>query len=217
LAISRALASLLFSGELLRELWLTVYRGLAGVLLANVAGALLGLAAGLAPFVLKVTAPLVAGLQSCPPIVWIALVLVWAGVGDFVPVATVFAATFPFVFSNVAQGTLGLSPRLLAMGRLYNVPRLRVLRRFVLPGILPYYLAGLSTVLATGWKAAAVAEFLGSPDGAGARIYWSYSRLNMEELNAWALALIVLGLSLEAFLITPLRKKAASLASRGRA
>ena len=80
--------------------------------------------------------------------------------------------------------------------RLYGVPKARIMRRYVLPGILPYWLASFSAVLASGWKAAAVAEFLGSHDGVGAKIFWSYRNLAMEELNAWALALIVLGVGL---------------------
>lgn len=203
--------------DLFREMGQTVFRGLAGVILANILGLALGLLAGRASWALRLTSPLVAGLQACPPIVWVSLVMVWAGTGSLVPMATVFAATLPFVFSNTAQGVMGLDGRILAMGRLYGVPTARVWRLFVLPGVAPFWLAGLSTVLATGWKAAAVAEFLGSHTGVGARIYWSYSQLRMEELQAWTLALIVLGLTLEGAIITPLRRKAAKLASKGAA
>ncbi|MDR1044297.1 MAG: ABC transporter permease subunit [Candidatus Adiutrix sp.] len=215
-AIAAAFWDLGKSGELFREMAVTVWRALAGILAANLAGAALGLLAGSRSGALRLTAPLVAGLQSCPPVVWISLVMVWAGTGGLVPVATVFAAAFPLVFSTTAQGVMALDRRVLAMSRLYAVPRLRVFRRFILPGIMPYWLAGFSTVLAAGWKAAAVAEFLGSHRGIGARIYWSYSKLNMEDLYAWALALIILGTLLEGALITPLRRRAARMQSRGR-
>jgi NitT/TauT family transport system permease protein len=110
---------------------------------------------------------------------------------------------------------MGLSPRLVSMSRLYNVPAARFWPKLIIPAVAPYWLAGLSTVLATGWKAAAVAEFMGSHDGVGAKMYWSYANLDLERLNAWALALIVLGLSLEALVITPLRRRAAALGARG--
>jgi ABC-type nitrate/sulfonate/bicarbonate transport system permease component len=201
--------------ELFRGLGTTAARGLAGALLANVAGVALGALAGRSPWALRLAGPLVAGIQSCPPIVWITLVMVWAGTGALVPVAAVFAATVPFVFSTTAQGVMGVPERLLAVGRLYGVPRTRTLFKVAAPAVLPYYLAGLSTVLATAWKAAAVAEYMGSPDGAGAAIYWSYSRLNMEDLNAWALSLVALGLLLEALVITPLRGRAARMTAEG--
>jgi NitT/TauT family transport system permease protein len=215
LAIMGAWKELVLSGELFRELGITVLRGLTGVLLANIAGVALGLAAGLIPSLLRLTAPLVAALQSCPPVVWISLVMVWAGTGSAVPVATVFAASLPFAFSTTAQGIMGLNRRIFAMSKLYGVPRGRQLRQFILPGILPVWLGGFSAVLSAGWKSAAVAEFLGSHQGIGAKIFWSYHKLDMEALNAWALTLIVLGVILETAVITPLRRQAAQLESRG--
>ena len=214
-AILVALWDLACTGEVFRELSVTVARALVGIALANIAGVALGLAAGFIPGALRLVSPLVAALQSCPPVVWISLVMVWAGTGSPVPVATVFAATLPFVFSATAQGAMGLDRRIFAMSRLYEVPALRVIRRFVLPGIFPYWLASFSAVLTSGWKAAAVAEFLGSRDGVGAKIFWSYRKLNMEELNAWALALIILGVVLECGLIMPLRRKAAAMNTKG--
>ncbi|MDR2406384.1 MAG: ABC transporter permease subunit [Deltaproteobacteria bacterium] len=214
LVVLKSLGSIIADGTLVSQLGLTVKRALYGVLLANLLGVLLGLAAGRLQFLLEYTAPLIAGIQSCPPIIWISIAMVFAGTGSVVPVATVFLTTLPFVFSNTAQGAMGLSTRVIAMSALYKVPLLRRLKDFYLPGILPFYLAGLSTVLSTAWKAAAVAEFMGSHDGAGARIYWCYNKLNFDELQAWALSIIILGLSLEALVITPLRKRAASLAKR---
>ena len=214
-AILAALWDITRTGEVFRELAVTVARALAGIFFANVAGVALGLAAGFIPGALRLVSPLVAALQSCPPVVWISLVMVWAGTGSAVPTATVFAAAFPFVFSATAQGVMGLNPRVFAMSRLYDVPAARIFRRFVLPGIIPYWLATFSAVLASGWKAAAVAEFLGSHQGIGAKIFWSYRKLNMEELNAWALALIILGVVLECGLIMPLRRKAAAMNTMG--
>lgn len=216
IAILASFAELAASGRLFQEMAVTVGRGVMGILLANLAGVALGLAAGRFPGALRLVAPLVAGVQACPPVVWIALVMVWAGTGGLVPVATVFAATLPLIFSTTAQGVLALDQRVLAMSRLYGVPLGRRFRFFIGPGVWPYWLAGFSTVLATGWKAAAVAEFLGSHQGVGARIYWSYSKLNLEEFNAWALSLIILGVMLEGAVITPLRRRAAELQTRGR-
>jgi ABC-type nitrate/sulfonate/bicarbonate transport system permease component len=215
LRVLGSLGSLAMDGTLFAELLRTVRRALLGVLLATALGVPLGLLAARFQPLLRYTAPLIAGLQSCPPVVWISIAMVLAGTGSAVPVATVFAATLPILFSNTAQGAMGLPSRVVLMGRLYGVPFARRFLDFTLPGILPFFLAGLSIVLSTAWKAAAVAEFMGSHDGAGARIYWCYSRLDMEGLHAWALAIIVLGLGLEGLVITPLRRKAAAMASKG--
>lgn len=215
LPVLKSLGALASDGTLFDELGVTIKRALQGVLMAAAIGTLLGLAAGRLSKALRYMAPLVASLQACPPIVWISLAMVWAGTGSMVPIATVLASTLPLVFSNTAQGVMSLSPRLEAMSQLYGVPRLRVWRKLILPAVAPYWLAGLSTVLATAWKAAAVAEFMGSHDGVGNKLYWCYANLEMEALNAWALSLIILGLTLEALVITPLRRCAAALGARG--
>jgi ABC-type nitrate/sulfonate/bicarbonate transport system permease component len=214
-SVLKAFAGLVSGGELFSELFTTVGRGIEGVFWANVVGVSLGVAAGFNARLLKLASPLTAALQSCPPVVWITLVMVLAGTGAAVPVTTVFAATLPFVFSTTAQGVMGLNRRILAASRLYDVPLHRVLPAYILPGVLPYWLAGFSTVLGTAWKSAAVAEFLGSHEGIGARIFWSYHKLQMEELNAWALVLILLGVFLECAVIVPLRRMATSLETRG--
>lgn len=203
-----ALADLAWSGALARELGVTVARSLAGVVAANLLGVALGLAAGLHPLTLRLLAPLVAALQACPPVVWISLAMVWAGTGSLVPVLAVLAATLPPLFANVAQGALSLDPRLAGMSRLFAVPAWTRLTRMLLPAVRPYWLAGFSYTLASGWKVTAVAEFMGSHDGVGSRIFWAYRRMDMAELHAWALAIILLGMALETGLVAPLRRAA---------
>jgi NitT/TauT family transport system permease protein len=108
----------------------------------------------------------------------------------------------------VAQSVAALDRRLLMTARIFRVGKRRILKDLILPGIYPYVLAGLSYALGSGWKIAAVAEFLSSSKGIGARIYWSYRMLEMPELFSWALVLIGLGVGLEFTLIRWLRRRA---------
>lgn len=104
---------------------------------------------------------------------------------------------------------MALDQRLRAMSRLYRVPRTRLLARVVLPGITPYLAAGLSYALAAAWKVTAVAEYLASGDGVGARVYWAYRMLEIEQLIAWALILTGMGVCLETGLAARMRRAAA--------
>lgn len=187
---------------------ITVARGVAGLTAAFVCALILGVAAGSNPMVMRLINPLVAGLQSCPPIVWITLLMVWVGTGSTVPVAVVFATVFPPLFANVAQGCLAIDRRLFDMARLYRIPRFHVLIKILLPGLTPYILASISYAAAASWKVTAVAEFLGSSTGIGAQIFWSYRMLEIPRLFAWACIVIVLGVTLELAVIAPLRASA---------
>jgi NitT/TauT family transport system permease protein len=186
----------------------TVSRGMAAILLTLALALVSGIIAGLSRTVMSLLAPLVAALQATPPILWITLLMVWAGTGNAVPVLVVSTSVFPALFLNVVQGVAALDRRLIMTARIFRVGKQRILKDLILPGIYPYVLAGLSYALGSGWKIAAVAEFLSSPKGIGARIYWSYRMLEMPELFSWALVLISLGIGLEFTLIRWLRRRA---------
>ncbi|MBG0775905.1 MAG: ABC transporter permease subunit [Desulfovibrionaceae bacterium] len=203
------LGSLLASPPAWAELGLTLARGGLALALALGAALVLGVPAGRSATAIRLLGPLVAALQSCPPVLWISLVMVWAGTGETVPLAVVFATVFPPLFANVAQGCMAIDPRLFALSRTYRVPRARVLARVVLPGVVPYLLAGLSYALSAAWKVAAVAEYLASGEGVGARLYWAYRMLDMPGLFAWALVLVTVGVGLEMGLVARLRRMAA--------
>lgn len=200
-----ALGGLLATGQAWQDICITVFRGVGGLGLSVFAALLLGIPAGLSKRVMELLGPLVAALQACPPVLWISLLLVWCGTGSVVPLGVVFASLFPPMFANVAGGVAAIDHRLFQMARIYNVGRFAVLKEIVLPGMLPFFLAGLSYALGTCWKITAVAEFLGSGTGMGSRIYWTYRMLEMPQLFAWGLLLVILGMGLELGVVRPLR------------
>ena len=191
--------------EPLQHVLITFFRSFLGLLIALGFALIIGVPAGRSPRFLALISPLVAALQSCPTIVWVSLLMVWVGLGSIVPVAALVVVAFPALFLNIAQGTAALSPRLLAMAKLYRVERKRVISSLILPGIAPYLLAGLSFASGLSWKVISTAEFIASPTGVGAQIYNSYRMLDIPRLFSWALILVLVGLLIETQLVQPLR------------
>ncbi|MBN2752804.1 MAG: ABC transporter permease subunit [Rhodospirillaceae bacterium] len=205
--ILRRLASLTMTGELFVEALHTCVRGLCGILLANLLGIGLGLCAGLIRPMDRLFRPLLTALNACPPVVWISLAMVWMGTGGGVPVFVVAAATLPPVFLSTVEGIQAIDPRLIAMSRLYRVPFLVRLKGLTIPSAFPFWRTAFAHTAAAAWKVATVAEFLGSADGIGARIYWSYHRLEMADLYAWTLAIVGFGIIIDTGLISRLHSK----------
>ena len=187
------------------EIGLTLARGCAGLLISFSAAIILGIPAGLNRRVMDMISPLIAALQSCPAIVWITLLMVFWGAGTSLPAVVAAAALFPPLFANAAEGAASLDRRLLALARLHKTPAKRILLDLVLPGMEPFFLAGLSYAFGAVWRVATMAEFLGSSRGVGARIYWSYRLLDMPALFFWAGLVILWGLILEWGAARPLR------------
>ncbi len=200
------LFALAIDGSLVSEGARTAARGIGGILLANLLGVGLGLAAGLIPPLSRLLRPLHATLNACPPVVWISLAMVWMGSGGGVPVFAVTAAALPPIFLASAEGGAAIPPRLTEMSRLYRVPATTRLRGLILPVVFPFWRKAFAHTAAAAWKVAAVAECLGSADGIGARIYWAYRRLEMADLYAWTLAIVTFGVTIDTGLIGRLRR-----------
>ena len=183
----------------------TVWRGLAGLILAVACAYLVGIPCGLHRHLMDFFSPLVTVMQGLPPIVWISLLLVWARVGALVPVIVVFASVFPVLFIAIAQGAAGLDRRLFRMAKIYRVPRRRILLDLILPGLARPVLSAFSFALGITWKVAATAEFFGAPDGIGARIYRSFRLLDMPALFAWTVIIALIGLALDTGVISRVR------------
>lgn len=203
----RSLIELFSTTDSWRNLVITFYRIILGLSAAFVAAMVFGILAGLKKGLIDYFSPLAFIIQSCPVIIWISLLIVWAGVGSLVPIIAVFLATLPILFFNIMQGVGALDRRLFKMAELYQVRPIKILKNIIWDGIAHYVLAGLAISLSLAWKVASTAEFIGSSSGIGSRIYWSYKLLNIENLFAWALMLIIIGVVVDYFLVRPIRRK----------
>lgn len=199
------LGRLVLTSEFWIHFSITLFRGAAALGITVLLALGTGIPAGRNRRVMDVIMPLAAILQATPPILWITLIMVWAGTGNMVPILVVIASLFPPVFLSTAMAAADLDKRFFDLAHVHGVDRFTLLKDLILPGIFPHFLAGFSYALGSCLKIAAVAEFLGADQGMGARIYWAYRMMDMEGLFAWALVLVGTGVVMELFWIRPLR------------
>lgn len=189
----QALVGLWESGQLWSYTRETLGRGLLGFALAALVGTPLGLFMGLNRLFRGLVQPLVVTTQVVPIISWLVLAMIWFG-SDRVPVFVVFITTLPLVIINMVQGVRQVNPQLTEMAELFQVDRRSLLLEVVLPQVLPYLFAGMSAALGTTWKAVAMAEFLSAQRGIGAGMAVSRINLEIPQVFAWTLLLVLLGL-----------------------
>ncbi len=197
-----ALAGLLVSRQTWFDLGMTLLRGLCGLALATVAAYATAIPCGLRRSLQDFASPLVALFQGCPPIVWISLLMVWLSLGSAVPVIVIFVSTFPALFINLQQATSSLDGGLLEMARFYRVPRNRILRQLILPGIQDASRASIAFAAGITWKVTATAEYLSAENGIGARLHIAFQNLELPELFAWTVLLAVIGLGIDTLIRT---------------
>ena len=88
------------------------------------------------------------------------------------------------------------------MARFYHVPRNRVLRQLILPGIQDASHASIAFAAGITWKVTATAEYLSAENGIGARLHIAFQNLELPELFAWTVLLAVIGLGIDTLIRT---------------
>jgi len=202
------LAALIVTGDFWRTVGMTLLRILCGVLLGTAAASVLAVATCRVPMLNALFAPMLTVIKSTPVASFIVLAIIWIG-RDFLPAVIVILMVLPVVWANVSAGIRSTDPLLLEMARVYHFPRGRILRRIYLPSVLPHFLSALRSALGMAWKAGVAAEVLTVP-GISIGKYLMESKLYMEipDLFAWTLVVILCSLAIEKLLIAAVGKLA---------
>lgn len=133
-------------------------------------GVTIGLVTGYSALADEVLSPFIAVANSLPKIVLMPLIVLWLGIGA---AANVFLgalmAGFPILMS-VRSGVKSVDPGLIQLGRVYGASRALVLRRIVVPAIMPFLLSGMRVAVSYGMVGVLIAEFFGSSRGLGYRM-----------------------------------------------
>jgi NitT/TauT family transport system permease protein len=160
--------------------------------------ALLGIATGffcgLNEKVYYIFEPLILLIRSTPVISIIILAIIWFK-SDYVPVFTGLLMCYPIIWTNMVQGIRETDSKLIEMSKIYNVAPFQVFKNIYLPSARPYIQAGFITSIGLGWKVVAAAEVLSMPIyavGIGNRLHDSKIYLEIPELLAWTMLIIML-------------------------
>ena len=146
------------SGELAQNLALTLYRALAGFLIAAAAGIALGVLIARNRVVRWLFDPLISVGFPMPKIAFLPIITLWLGFYDVSKISmVVFDSIFPVVTATIA-GTLGVERELLWSARTLGASDRQMLREVVLPAALPEILTGLQVALPIALIVCIVAE-----------------------------------------------------------
>jgi ABC-type nitrate/sulfonate/bicarbonate transport system permease component len=155
------------SGVLFYNAGWSVGRQITGVVLAAAFGVPVGLALGASPTIRAAFLPLCRMIYPIPGIAWIPLAILWFGIGFTSTVFVIFfTGIWPIIFNTMA-GVQTLSGQYTDVARAYLAPRSLYTRRILIPGSLPFIIAGLRLTYGVGWRVIVGAEMISSIVGLG--------------------------------------------------
>jgi sulfonate transport system permease protein len=155
------------TGELPTHLWESLKRAAVGLAIGGSAGLVLGVLTGFSRLGEAIVDRNIQIVRAIPFLAILPLVMVWFGVGESGRYFLVALGTLFPIYLNTVLGIRQVDPKLLEMGRVIGLSRLRLVRTVILPGALPSVLLGLRLALTNAWLALVIAETVGAPAGIG--------------------------------------------------
>lgn len=165
--VGRTLWGLAASGELLTHAGATLWRVGAGFGLGALAGTVLGAVTGALPVARSLLDPTLQALRAIPSIAWVPLFILWFGIFEASKVALIAVGVFFPVYLGVAAAIQGIDRKIVEVGRVFRLSRLAMVRRVLLPAILPAWIVALRSGLGLGFMFVVAAEIMGASEGLG--------------------------------------------------
>jgi sulfonate transport system permease protein len=165
--IFATLSELASSGELSRHTLATLLRVAAGFALGVAAGTLLGAACGYWTMTRRLLDPTLQALRAIPSIAWVPLFILWLGIFEESKVALIAVGVFFPVYLGVMGAIVAVDRKIVEVGRVFRLSGVAMIRRILLPAVLPAYVVSLRAGLGLGWMFVVAAEFMGAAEGLG--------------------------------------------------
>jgi NitT/TauT family transport system permease protein len=175
----------------------TLLRIFASFLLSMLIGMALGLLMGSNRSVEIFFDSWIMVLLTVPSICWAFLTVLWFGISQTAPIVTVVLIVFPFVAMNIWAGTKAVEKDLNAMATVYKANRWLLLRKVLVPQLMPYIFSSLRIALSLSWKIALVAEAFGVGTGVGQKMIYWFQDTRVDMMLAWGVSFMIVMVAID--------------------
>lgn len=194
------------TGGLFSNLLVTLWRVVAGFLLAVVIGVPSGLLFGSNRTLGRFFEPILPILNTVSSAIWAIFAVVWFGLSAMTPIFVVLMTALPLIVTNVWQGTQAVNADFIELAAALRFSRTKTLVKIYLPSILPYFFSGARLAFSFGWRVSLVAETLGAASGVGYRLRQAADLIQTDQVFAWTLAQVIMMVVIEMGLLQPLEQ-----------
>ncbi|MFZ1920516.1 MAG: ABC transporter permease [Xanthobacteraceae bacterium] len=155
------------SGDLQRNTLVTLGRVAAGFGVGAGAATIVGAAAGYSPLIRRLLDPSLQALRAIPSIAWVPLFILWLGIFEASKITLIAVGVFFPVYLGLMGAIQSVDRKLVEVGRAFRLSDVAMVRRILLPAVLPAYVISLRSGLGLGWMFVVAAELMGASSGLG--------------------------------------------------
>lgn len=160
-------ADLAATGELQVHAAATLWRVAIGFGFGVIAGTLAGAVTGYSRLSHHLLDPSLQGLRAIPSIAWVPLFILWFGIFEASKVILIAVGVFFPVYLGVMGAVRSVDRKIVEVGRVFRLSGFAMIRRILLPAVMPAYVLSLRAGLGLGWMFVVAAEFMGASQGLG--------------------------------------------------
>lgn len=169
----------------------TLSRIFEGFVISMLTGLLFGLMMGLRRSIAIFFDSWIMVLLTFPAVCWAFLSVLWFGLSEIAPIFTIVLIVFPYVAMNIWAGTKAIEKDLIYMARAYKANRWLLLRKVLIPQLMPYIFSSLRISLSLSWKIALVAEAFGAGSGVGQQLTYWFQETRVDMMLAWGVSFMI--------------------------
>lgn len=190
-----------------RAVTATLWHIFAGTVLAMVFGVAIGILMGRVVVVSALLRDAIAIAQTVPGLIIVTLAIIAFKLTPTAVLAVAFFFGLPNVIVAVWQATRNVDPRLLEMARAYGHSEGSIMRRVILPAIVPDIVTALRVCVGILWHVVLFAEYIIGQQGFGYQISLALSSFLVADIFAWGLMVVVLMVAMEYGILRPLERR----------
>ncbi|API72156.1 MULTISPECIES: ABC transporter permease subunit [Leuconostoc] len=166
-AVINKCIELIQSGELQRNMSISLYRATSGLLIGGTLGLVFGGINGISLLAQRFFNSSIQMIRNIPHLALIPLVIIWLGIGENAKISLVAVGVFFPIYINTFHGIRSIDKSLIEMGSSYGLSRKKMLSKIIIPGALPSILMGFRYALGVMWTTLIVSETISSSSGIG--------------------------------------------------
>jgi NitT/TauT family transport system permease protein/taurine transport system permease protein len=197
LVVVRTAIPMLTSGEILRDVSISMVRVLVGFVTGSAAAIVLGVLVARVRTLYDLLDPILELLRYLSPTAMIPIAVIWFGIGEMSKYFLIFWGTFFIVLVNTVAG-VGRAP--IARQRAaecLGASRTQIFILVVIPSAAPYIVTGMRIAMASSFMSIIPAEILAADSGIGYLLQQSSMLLQTNRIFVALLTICVLGFTVD--------------------
>ena len=175
----------------LESMGTTYLRIMVGLLGGFVVGAAIGLAMALNEWAERALQPYVRFFQGVPALSWVVFAVIWFADTEQRVLFVLVVNTLPAFAIQVHDGVKAIPAELWDMVRAWRPTWAALVRKLILPGVLPHILTAWKVNLGNATRVVIVAELVGATIGVGYQLRMAQERFVMADAVTWTLSLVL--------------------------